>query len=375
MPTQIEMLIDATIAGARRVFDFERLALDPLFTQLGGGAVCSLDTMYRDLQRFDDDALEELESLVSEHGTAMLPAMNLDEAILDIDSTVTPLFGEQECAYPGPNPRYHGRPSHHPLLAFCANTRTVVGARLRPGNTSFGEGDVVDIEVWLRRMRAAIGACARLLVRIDAAGDCASVLATIAAEGALFLVKLKQDFGLLCAVSRETKWKVVERDAFDRPTREVAKIHFARRDWPTDKPYRVFAVRTNERVSGRQTCLWEGNDASVSLYVTNDHTRDADTLGRLYDQRASCESIIGDLKTAFGFGKAPSHDFAANEAAMLIKLLAHNLLRRWVVSCLPAELHLWRTPWIRSAAICIPGRLLRSQGRWELRLQPRPMLN
>ncbi|MFI5299555.1 MAG: hypothetical protein ACHREM_15805 [Polyangiales bacterium] len=40
MPTQVEMMIDAAVVGARRVFDFERLALDPLFTHVSGGAVC-----------------------------------------------------------------------------------------------------------------------------------------------------------------------------------------------------------------------------------------------------------------------------------------------------------------------------------------------
>jgi hypothetical protein len=36
---------------------------------------------------------------------------------LDIDTTVTVLFGEQEGALPGPNPRYHGRPSYHPMMS------------------------------------------------------------------------------------------------------------------------------------------------------------------------------------------------------------------------------------------------------------------
>jgi hypothetical protein len=375
MATQLGMLIDVAVVGAKRVFDLERLALDPLFTHLAGGAVSSVDTMYRDLQRFDAAALEDLERLVTEHGTAPLREQKFDEVYLDVDSTVTPLFGQQEEAFPGPNPRYHGRPSHHPLLAFCANTRTVVGARLRPGDTGFGVNDIEDIETWIDRTRDAIGADALMMVRIDAAGDCADILASIARKGSFFLVKMKQTGKLLWAVAMTKKWKTIDSDAFGRPTRQVAEIEFARPDWPTDTPYRVFAVRTTERLSGRQTCLWDGLDDSVSIYVTNDHHRDADDLARLYDKRGACESIIDELKNSLGFGKAPSHDFEANEAAMLVKVLAFNLLRRWVVSTMPVQFHLWRTKWIRDLAISVPGRLLRSQGRWELRMQPRPMLN
>jgi hypothetical protein len=64
----------------------------------------------------------------------------------------------------------------------------------------------------------------------------------------------------------------------------------------------------------------------------------------------------------------------ANEAAFLIKLLAYNLMRRWVAAELPA-IASWRSSWIRRAAILIPARLLRSGGRWLLRRAHRPMLN
>jgi hypothetical protein len=51
MHTQMQLLVDAAVAGAKRVFDFEWLAGDPLFTHLAGGAVPSIDILY-DLRRF-----------------------------------------------------------------------------------------------------------------------------------------------------------------------------------------------------------------------------------------------------------------------------------------------------------------------------------
>ena len=137
----------------------------------------------------------------------------------------------------------------------------------------------------------------------------------------------------------------------------------------------MIAIRTNERDSGRQVFLWEDLDLSVQFYVTNDLVRDVDDLARVYDERAGIEPLIGELKNGFAIGKASSSSFDANEAALLIKLLAYNLLRRWVAAELPPSVASWRSSWIRRAAILIPARLLRSGGRWLIRRAPRPMLN
>jgi len=48
---------------------------------------------------------------------------------LDLDSTVFERYGRQQGALRGPNPRKHGRPSHHPLVA-CAGRGALSVARL-----------------------------------------------------------------------------------------------------------------------------------------------------------------------------------------------------------------------------------------------------
>jgi hypothetical protein len=369
----MQLLLDLSVAGGQRVFDLEMLATDPLFVHLAGGTVPSIDILYDDLRRFDESALESLEAVVAEHGSAPLRERRLSEVFLDIDTTVMPLFGEQEGARPGPNPRYHGRPSYHPILARVAETGTIIGARLRPGDTGLGELDVEDVEQWLDRTRAALRKSTLLTVRIDAGGDCAALLRAIDGKGAWFLVKMKQTPNLVGAVWATTKWTTVERDAMGLPTRQVAEIKFEREGWPPGK-WRVFAVRTNERKSGNQSCLWEDLDFSVHVFATNDHAHGADELARRYDDRAGIEPVIGELKGGFGIGKVSTDCFNANEAAFLLKVLAFNLLRRWVQARHPA-IPSWRTHWLRRVCVQIPGRLLRSEGRWELRLAPRPMLS
>src|ERR1700742_5018351 len=62
MAAQLRMLLDLFIVGEHRVFGLESLAADPLFVHLAGGVVPSLDTVYRDLTRFDEGSLEQLEA-------------------------------------------------------------------------------------------------------------------------------------------------------------------------------------------------------------------------------------------------------------------------------------------------------------------------
>lgn len=373
MHTQMQLLVDASVVGARRVFDFEHLATDPVFGHLAGGAVPSIDVLYDDLRRFGAVELEDLEELMAEQGTRPLRKTRVRALTIDIDTTVTPLFGEQEGALPGPNPRYPGRPSYHPILARIAELDTVIGARERPGDTGLGENDVEDIEQWIERAHRAAPK-AVITTRIDAGGDCTALLSAVERAKAYFLVKMKQTSNVIGAVCKTTRWRTVARDAFDKPTRQVAEIDFRREDWPKEGRWRVFAVRTNERESGKQVQLWDDLDFSVHVYVTNDWTRDLDELARLYDDRAAIEPLIAELKNAFGIGKVSTNDFNANEAAFLIKLLAYNMMRRWVLETYKS-LARWRASWIRRAVVCVPARLLRTGGRWELRLAPRPMLN
>lgn len=58
-----------------------------------------------------------------------------DCVTLDVDSTAITRFGHQQGAEVGYNPRYHGRKSHHPLLAFLTELNLIVNFWLRPGNS------------------------------------------------------------------------------------------------------------------------------------------------------------------------------------------------------------------------------------------------
>lgn len=375
MAAQMRLLLDSFVAGEARVFGLESLAADPLFVHLAGGIVPSIDTVYRDLRRFDDEGLAVLEAMVAEHGLVALRGARRRVVHLDIDSTVEPIFADEiEGAVPGPNPRYPGRPSYHPVLARIAETDTCVGALLRPGDTAFGVAEASLIGGFIDRVRGAIGPKTLLYVRIDAAGDCAEIMSTIHERGAFFLTKGRMTPDLCGAISHVPKWRTVDRDADGKPTRQVAEIEFARGEWTrVGLPVRVIAVRSRDRDNGKRVYLWDDLDFTVQVFLTNDVYSDADELAHRYDGRAGIEPLIAEFKTGWGIGKVPTNDFDANHAALLLKVLAHNLVRRYVADRVPT-LRTWRVPWLRRALFVVPGRLVRSGRRRTLRIARRPAL-
>jgi hypothetical protein len=369
MPEQVRLLLDLAVAGEDRVFALEALAADRLFVHLAGGMLPSIDTVYRDLQRFDGPALGDLEGMMAAHGLRALDR-GIAHLHVDLDTTVEPLFGSQQGALPGPNPRYRGRNSYHPMLGVIAETGTCIGAELRPGDRSFGEADVPTVMRWLERLRAHLEPQTLVTVRMDAAGDCSELLESLDAASTRFVVKLRWNSALLGHALVHQGWRITNRDAFQRPTERVAVLPFVRIEWANRQlPFRVIALRSTERRSGQQLRIWDAPDESVQFYITNDWQTPPEEIPLEYDGRAEIEPVIRDLKHAFGLGKVPSESFDANHAMFLIKLLAHNLFRRFVAETEPRIAH-WRTPWARRVLIARPGRLLRSGRQWTLRLPP-----
>jgi hypothetical protein len=370
MHEQLQLLMDLHVAGEGRVFGLEAMAHDPLFVALAGGAVPSIDTLYDDLARFGPSEISSLEALMAEQTTSRLKQAKLKRVHMDIDTSVTVLFGNQEGALPGPNSRYHGRPSYHPMLARVAEVDGIVGAQLRPGDTGFGEADVPRVLSWVDRVRDAVGPDTEIITRIDGAGDCAALLEGFASRGVHYVTKADMTADLIGAIATHKRWRTVDVGADGKPSRQVATITFARKVWnERGLAVRVVVVRSRERENGKQIFLWEDLDYTVQAFLTNDWLAPEDEIATTYNDRAGIEPIIGELKGAWCIGKAPSAIFDANHAAFLIKLLAYNVFRAFVATEY-TPLARWRTPWARRAIILRPGRLCRSGRSRTLRTTP-----
>src|SRR5438132_9610701 len=107
----------SVLAGARRFAHTGLLRADvALQTLLGIARFPGDDTIRNLFKRFGQGQCQRFFSGLWDWQLARLPDCSAGYS-LDLDSTVFERYGRQQGALRGPNPRKHGRPSHHSLVA------------------------------------------------------------------------------------------------------------------------------------------------------------------------------------------------------------------------------------------------------------------
>jgi len=122
----------SVLAGHRRYAHVTALRFDGVNPQLlGMTKVCSEDSVRR---AFQDTAEPVCTQWLTRHLQAAYRPLLREAWVLDIDTTVKPLYGHQEGAKKGYNPGKPGRPSHAYHTYFAANVRLVLDVEVQAGN-------------------------------------------------------------------------------------------------------------------------------------------------------------------------------------------------------------------------------------------------
>ena len=118
----IEQFIVSIWCGACRFVQAETVRMDGTMTRLfGWSRAAGHKAIMRLFGHFDMLTNERVQAEAYRWFFGKINA--LQRITLDVDSTVITRNGEQEGAARGYNPSRHGRPSHHPLVAFVAEAR------------------------------------------------------------------------------------------------------------------------------------------------------------------------------------------------------------------------------------------------------------
>jgi hypothetical protein len=114
--------------------------------------VISEDALRRALTKIPEESGTEW---LREHlGQSVLPLLNAPW-ILDVDTTIKPLYGKQEGAEKGFNPKKPGRPSHTYHSYLVAGLRLVLDAEVLAGNQSQAKHTMPGLERLLDELSAA----------------------------------------------------------------------------------------------------------------------------------------------------------------------------------------------------------------------------
>jgi hypothetical protein len=281
--------------------------------------------------------------------------------ILDVDSTVVTVFGYQEGAAVGYNPRYRGKRSYDPLLCLEANSAFLWDTELRPGNAGTGAGSVgllascfLSVPTDIRELR----------VRADAGFGYDPVLTVLEERAAEYAVvarmtpSLKRVLGGLSYQRLNARWEIAECEHRPSDWKQARRCIVARRRIEETEPEST--LFTLERYLYR---AWISNSSLSAAGVWH-----------FYDGRAGMEPRIRELREDFALRRIPTRAFAANALYLEVIRLAYNLVTAFQRTCLPQGWRALTLTKLRHKLFWLPGELTRPQNRPTLRLAEIPAL-
>ena len=281
--------------------------------------------------------------------------------IFDLDSSVVTVFGRQENAEVGYNPRYRGKRSYNPLLCIEANSSYLWDTELRAGNAGTWDGSLELLDTCFANVPPDIR---ELRVRADAGFGFNPVFEGLEVRPAQYAVvaRLTQAFKrLLPGLPYESvnqHWEMAEFEHRPHGWPQARRFVVARRFIPQDEP---------------QTTLFILGRYVYRAWVTNMNLTPAG-VWHFYDGRAGMEPRICELREDYALRKIPTASFAANSLYLEIIRLAYNLVTAFQRNCLQESWQSLTLEKLRYKLFLLPGELTRPQNRPILRLRESPML-
>jgi len=279
-----------------------------------------------------------------------------NRVVFDLDSTVLTLYGRQEGAEIGYNPKKKGRPSYHPLLCFNGITKDFWHGELRPGDIHTSSGIIELLEACFEKLPSSVKA---IFIRADKGFYDHKTVEYLEEKKALFVIVAK----LTKPLKRKLPYLSYRTYASGIETTE-----FKYQPMKWQKEYRFAAIRrpVQEEPSAQLTLFTMGK-YTYQVVVTNMELNPLN-VWKFYNKRASIELIIKELKEDYPLGKIPTKYFAANEAYFHILLFSYNLINWFKRLCLPKEFQNLTLKTLRYRLLLIPGELTRSGNRPTLKL-------
>jgi hypothetical protein len=307
----------------------------------------------RQLDRVIAETLERVWALGAGPGDGRL--------VVDIDSTITEVFGYQKqgAAY-----GYTKQKGYHPLIASRADTGEMLHARLRKGSSQKGHNRF--IEELIARVRRA-GATGEILVRADSGFWSRRLIDTCERLGVKFSITVGINPSIRARIEEISDGSWVRIVYPDGGRAEVASFPYTTgRGQHGLAPVTVRMIVRRTRLVGEQAALWP--DWRHHVFVTNRH-EPVTLVDEQHRHHAVVELAIRDLKEGVGLSHVPSGHFSANGAWLACAVLAHNLIRWTTLLGDPdSRDRLTVATTFRTHLIALPGRLVNRAGRLTLRL-------
>ena len=252
--------------------------------------------------------------------------------ILDCDTTVKLLYGNQDGAEIGYNPTKPGRPSHNIHTYWVANLRLVLDAEVKGGKTQPAKYSLPGL---MRLLKALPPEKRPQLVRGDTAFGNDPVMVELESIGQKYLTKLRQTAGVKRLIERNWSrqdWQDVGQgsEAVEAQLKLAGWAHARRvvvvRSPLKAKPAAVESM-TGKKAKRQKNFDFEDTDPlkcwDYAVLVTNSNY-ELKAIGQLYRDRADCENGFDELKNQWGWGGYTTQDLERCNLSARAVALTYN---------------------------------------------------
>jgi DDE family transposase len=320
-------LLLSILAGHRRYAHITALRADPVNPPLlGMRRIMSEDAVRRALAKTGEAA--GMSWLQTHLDYCLMPLLQ-EPWILDADCTVKPLYGEQEGAVVGYNPRKPGRPSHCYHTYMVSDLRLVPGVDVLPGDEHAPKHALEGLWSLLDRIGRARWPA---LLRGDSQWGVEPAMARAEREGLPYLFRLRATLN----VNRALQKAMLERDWSDAGQGWQGKETQLRlQGWSRQR--RVVLLR--RKLDRPLAMMDRAQPASLQLsfagvagkrevweYAALVTSLDDEilSLGQLYRDRAASENAFDELKNQWGWGGFTTQDLKRCRLLAGIVALVYN---------------------------------------------------
>lgn len=348
----LEQLLFQLIAGYPADSSANLLKEDPIFRLvLDKASIASQSSLSRFWDRMSEENISQFQSLNQALLDKVRLQRNATEMIIDLDSTHSDTFGNQEDANYN---AHYGTNGYHPLVAFDGLAGDFLKAELRSGNVYTSKGVKKFLEPMLAHYRQTLP-CTEILVRGDSGFATPEVYDTCESNDSYYVIRLKAN-GKLEKLA-ESYVLVNDDHAWEKREVHYYSTNYQAKSWSKE----------------RRVCIKSTRDAGELTFrheypVTNfSENHSAQTMFHLYHKRGTMENFIKEAKNGFYFDKTDSSSFLANHARMMVSLLAYNLVNFMKTLCLPAKEASFQVDTLRLRLFKVAGKLVKSSRRLFLR--------
>jgi hypothetical protein len=352
----IDFMVDCIIQGKTRFSHMEDMRKDLVYQNIKNKELPSEKTCRYTIEKAPKEIIDDLRK--TSRDLLELKSENEEprEVMINIDDTVVTVFGNQEEAEKGYNPKYKGKKSYKEKVAVIMDTKELIDITLEKGSSNANNNFLTFFQN-----------CEKMLpnkwylkrVRLDSGMFDEKNFNYFEGKNYEYIVKGKmihsmhEILGYINENEVDYSWEKAK-----NAENEFTEIRIPLQSW--EKARRMIFVRKKIRIKDKNNVKYPCDDLyeyNHQVIVTNIDYMTCEEIFSDYNQRCDIETKIDELKEGFAFSQNSSKNKDCNTIFLLIKMIAYNVHNWFRQECLPDNIKKCEIKTLRRILYNIPGNL------------------